>query len=242
MDGTGTNAIIKLKGIGRIMKQEASDAVIVFMRAPLQGKVKTRLAKTLGEEKAAEFYRLCAESIASEISQLSQSITKYISFAEKIDGNQASLLINLGFEIAVQEGGDLGERLGNAFAMTLRNGARKVVILASDVPDLTASLINEAISSLDDSDVVIGPSYDGGYYLIGMKELHTGLFHNISWGTEKVYRETLRAIKQEGLVVRQLPILIDIDTEADLHHWLREGSNKNRCLMEFIDTVPLQPG
>ena len=220
------------------MKQ-ALDAVIVFMRAPLQGKVKTRLARTLGEEKAAEFYRLCIDAAVDEVSQLSQDVAKYIAFADSVDEYQTIHMIDLGFEIAFQEGENLGQRLSNAFDATLGSGAQKVIIVASDVPDLDVGLINEAISSLDDSDVVIGPSYDGGYYLIGMKEPHPELFLNVSWSTEKVYQETLQAIKEKGLVVRQLPILIDIDTEADLRHWLQIGSNKKQCIMEFIKTVPL---
>ncbi len=115
----------------------------------------------------------------------------------------------------------------------------KVVIVASDVPDLSARIMTDAINSLDNSDVVIGPCYDGGYYLIGMKELHEELFHGISWGTERVYQQTLDAAKENGLTVNQLPILIDIDTEADLRRWSEADGYKKPALVDFIKAMQL---
>ena len=202
------------------MKQETkSNALLVFVRTPRPGKVKTRLARSLGNEKAAEFYRLCTDATLKEIGQLSRDVERYISFAEPINKYEIRRLAALGFKVTVQEGESLGQRLRNAFGSVLQNRALKVVIVASDVPDLSARIMTEAISSLDNSDVVIGPCYDGGYYLIGMKELHEELFHGISWGTECVYQQTLDAAKKKGLIVSQLPLLIDIDTEADLRQW-----------------------
>lgn len=222
------------------MKQEKQSSVLlVFMRAPRPGEVKTRLAKSLGDEKATEFYNLCIDATLKEIGQLSQEVDKYISFTEPINKYEMKRLAGLGFKLAVQEGESLGQRLRNAFARVLENGTRKVVIVASDVPDLSASIMIDAINCLDKSDVVIGPCYDGGYYLIGMKELHEELFHDISWGTERVYQQTLDAAKENGLTVSQLPILIDIDTEADLHRWSEVGSHKKPALVEFIKAMQL---
>jgi hypothetical protein len=222
------------------MKQEIqSSALLVFVRVPHPGKVKTRLARSLGDEKAAEFYRLCTDAALEEIGQLSREIERYISFAEPINKYEMKRLAGLGFKLVVQEGESLGQRLCNAFSMNLESGARKVVIVASDVPDLSARIMEEAISDLDTSDVVIGPCYDGGYYLIGMKELHEELFHGISWGTERVCQQTLDAAKENGLTVRQLPILIDIDTEADLCQWSQLGEHKKPAIMDFIKAIRL---
>jgi rSAM/selenodomain-associated transferase 1 len=211
-----------------------SNVVVIFIRAPLQGKVKTRLARTLGNEKAAEFYRLCTDAAINELSRLSPAVVKYIFVAEPVSGYETGYLTHQGFKIDVQEGDDLGQRLCNAFHRVFEKGAQKAIILASDVPDLTASIIEEAFSGLDKSDVVIGPCYDGGYYMIGMKGLHKELFRNISWGTEQVFQQTITAIEESGLKVKQFPVLIDMDTEADLYRWLEIKSKKNPCLLDFI--------
>jgi rSAM/selenodomain-associated transferase 1 len=211
-----------------------SSTVIIFVRAPLQGKVKTRLARTLGNEKAAEFYRLCTEATISEVSRLSPEVGKYIFVAEPVGGYKTDYVVHHGFKIYVQEGESLGQRLCNAFNRVFENGAQKAIVVASDVPDLTTGIIEEAFSSLDKSDVVIGPCYDGGYYMIGMKELHEELFQDISWGTDKVFQQTLAAIRKNGITVEQLPVLIDIDTEIDLRRWVAIKGDKKPTLLDFI--------
>jgi rSAM/selenodomain-associated transferase 1 len=211
-----------------------SSAVMIFIRAYLKGKIKTRLAKTLGNEKAAEFYHLCTDAAISEVSRLSLEVVKYIFVAEMVSGSETDYLAHAGFNIDVQEGENLGQRLYNAFNRVFENGAQKAIVVASDVPDLTAGIIEEALSSLDKGDVVIGPCYDGGYYLIGMKRLHKRLFRDISWGTEQVFKQTLMAINKSGLTVSQLPILIDIDTEGDLMRWLEMNGNKKPALLDFV--------
>lgn len=211
----------------------------MFMRAPLPGKVKTRLAKTIGDEKAAEFYRLCTQTTIAEIGQLHSDVEKYIFFDESAAVYQVNCLVAPGFKVAIQEGQSLGQRLSNTFKRVLENGAQKVAIVASDVPDLSSGIVREAISSLDDSDVVIGPCYDGGYYLIGMKKLHRELFRGISWGTEQVCQQTLVAAKESGLTVGQLPILIDIDTEEDLRRWSEVNGSKKPAFIDFIRAIHL---
>ena len=222
------------------MKQKtASDALLIFMRTPRPGKVKTRLARSLGDERAAEFYRLCTDAVLKEIRQLSGEVDSYIFLAEQIDEHEKSRWAGRGFTVAVQEGESLGQRLYNAFSTVFGSGAQKVVIVASDVPDLSASILDEAMKSLDNSDIVIGPCYDGGYYLIGMKELHKELFASISWGTEYVYQQTLNAANKGGLSVHQLQTLIDIDTEADLHKWSEVDGHKQPALKDFIRAIRL---
>jgi glycosyltransferase A (GT-A) superfamily protein (DUF2064 family) len=105
------------------------------------------------------------------------------------------------------------------------------------VPDLSAEIIKKAFYSLNESDVVIGPCYDGGYYLIGMKKLHEELFHDISWGTEQVFQQTLLAVKENGLTVQQLPLLIDIDTEEDLRRWIASKGHRKPELLDFITAM-----
>jgi uncharacterized protein len=222
-----------------MMQKISTKALLVFVRAPRPGKVKTRLARTLGDERAAEFYRLCTDNTLKEINLLPQEVEKYIFFAESVNNCEMNRLIGLGFKVAVQEGKSLGERLDNAFRKVFENGARKVVIIASDVPDLSAKIMKEAIDDLDNCDVVIGPCYDGGYYLIGMRELNKKLFMGIAWGTDRVYRQTLDSAKSNGLTILRMPILIDIDTEADLRRWSLIGRQKSSVFMDFIKAIRL---
>jgi len=218
---------------------DRSSAIIIFMRAPHQNGAKTRLAKTIGRKRATEFYGLCVDAIVSQVNELPSEVNKYIFFAEPVREDKIEYLVDLGYGVAVQEGQDLGCRLQNAFCRVFQEGFRKVVIVASDVPDLTAGIVEEALDGLNSSDVVIGPSHDGGYYLIGMRELHRSIFEGVSWGTEQVCRQTLDAAKQKKLTVRQFKTLTDIDTEDDLRRWFKLGKYKNPAILNFVKAVLL---
>jgi hypothetical protein len=102
--------------------------------------------------------------------------------------------------------------------------------MASDVPDLSVKIINEAVNSLADYNIVIGPSLDGGYYLLGMKELHGELFRDISWSTGKVLKQTEDIAGRLGLTVKRLPALRDIDTGDDLESWVKAADAGNPVL------------
>ncbi|OGO19239.1 MAG: hypothetical protein A2144_02080 [Chloroflexi bacterium RBG_16_50_9] len=204
----------------RAAKKRNGVGLAVFARTPLVGRVKTRLAKSLGAEKATELYRLCAEHVFHECERLSSRAQLYVFFdgADKIE--QGRSWAGPRFDSLVQSGGNLGQRLEHAVQTMFHRGTQRVVILASDVPDVSQGIIKDAIRALDKYDIVLGPCYDGGYYLIGMKSQHPELFASISWSTAHVYRETLAASRKSGLKVYELPRLIDIDTEEDLRLWL----------------------
>lgn len=214
-------------------------AIIIFMRAPHGDGVKTRLAKTIGRKKATEFYSLCVDAIISQVNELSTKVNKYIFFTGPAYEEKIEYLESLGFNVAVQEGEDLGCRLRNAFYRVFQKGAGKAVIVASDVPGLTASVIEEALDGLSTSDVVIGPSRDGGYYLIGMKELQGSIFEGVSWGTDQVCRQTIHTAKQKKLVVSQFQALVDIDTEDDLRRWYNLEEHKNPAILNFVKAMLL---
>lgn len=251
--GDSKNAIIKIRDkralIGNVRplsrismsKSIVPAAMLIFLRFPRPGKVKTRLAQSLGEKRAVQFYNICAGTILSEISKLPEKVERYIFCADKTDEPEVRRWAGLGFRFAVQEGEGLGQRLGNAFSSVFGNGVQKAVIVASDVPDLSADILNEAIRALDEHDIVIGPCYDGGYYLLGMKKLHHELFNGISWSTEQVYQQTLAVTRKSGLTVRQLQTLIDIDTEADLHKWSEMDRHKQSAFDEFLKAIGLRP-
>jgi len=200
-------------------------SLIIFVRFPQPGKVKTRLAMSIGHAEASRLYRLCAENVFEETKRLSGNIRSYIFYADKNDKDSVTKWAGLRFHFKPQAEGDLGKRIDAAFNHVFRQGARKAVIVASDVPDLLAEDIKNAITALDSHDLVIGPTNDGGYYLLGMKRLLSELFLGITWSTHKVYEETLKVGEYLGLKVHYLRSLDDIDTEEDLNRWLDTSSN-----------------
>jgi len=201
-----------------IIKQNNA-SLVIFARHPKSGRVKTRLAKTLGAEKATEFYRLCAEHLFQETEKLPSEIKRYIYYDGMENENRLQAWAGACFDYVVQAVGSLGHRLENAFSTQFSRGARKVIIVASDVPDISSSIIVEAFRSLDNHEIVIGPCHDGGYYMIGMKKLHKDIFDGIPWSTSQVYAHTLTNINKLDISLCQLRSLYDIDTEEDLNQW-----------------------
>lgn len=189
------------------------NTLILFIRNPQIGKVKTRLAATVGEEEALNIYQFLLDHtrrIALEVEAL-----RMLFYSENIATNDG--WDEAFFEKYLQHHGDLGERMYHAFQKAFDTGAQKVVIAGSDCPELEASILNEAYTLLDSHDVVLGPSYDGGYYLLGLKTPAPELFENMVWSTETVLSETLTRLKNTGKSCALLPVLNDIDTEED---WL----------------------
>ena len=183
---------------------------IVFVRNPELGKVKTRLAKTIGDKKALNIYILLIKHTESVLQKVSSD--KVVYYSEEIQSND--LWSNRCFQKKLQKGNDLGERMQHAFEMAFKEGYEKVVIVGSDLFDLKAVHIENAFKALENHDLVIGPSLDGGYYLLGMKVLHPAVFKNKQWGTDSVLETTLKNLEQEN--VKLLEALNDIDTFDDL--------------------------
>jgi rSAM/selenodomain-associated transferase 1 len=193
-----------------------NNLIIVFVRTPELGKVKTRLAKAIGDQAALTIYKLLLKHTSTVLHEL--SFDKVVYYSEKIENNdfwKASL-----FEKKLQKGADLGERMQQAFETAFDRGYKKVLIIGSDLFELTSTLIISALEALETYDISIGPSLDGGYYLLGMKELHPAVFKNKKWGTDSVLENTLQDLKQQN--VKLLEALNDIDTFEDLqqHHEL----------------------
>jgi len=119
-----------------------------------------------------------------------------------------------------QHGRDLGERMKNGFLDGFAKGYKRVVLIGSDIPDLPKNSIEEAFQSLEETDAVIGPAFDGGYYLIGFRQsaFSSQVFEEINWGTATVFDETMKKLKRLRRSVHTLPRLRDIDTVEDLNH------------------------
>ena len=186
--------------------------LIVFVKNPVAGKVKTRLAKSIGDEKALEVYLLllsltrCAAEGANCI--------RHVFYSDEIADDEWS---SVAFDKHLQTGSNLGEKMNNAFREVFELGAKRTLIIGSDCPEISAELINQAFDVLDSKDAVIGPAKDGGYYLLGMNQLHSSFFTDKEWSTETVFENTVDDFKGNRLTYKLLVELSDVDTTDDLH-------------------------
>jgi len=190
--------------------------LLVFVKYPVPGQVKTRLAADLGAEAATEVYR-------EMVTRVLQRIPRRQAVRVVFDGRQAEadyrawLANDLGkeAEFRAQAEGDLGRRLENAFAEAFADGWQAVGVIGSDCLELNEEIYEDAWGKLRAADLVIGPSHDGGYYFLALKKPAPSLFADISWSTEKVFEQTLCAAVGAGLVSLELTKLHDVDTLAD---------------------------
>lgn len=206
----------------------SSDHLLIFAREPVLGRVKTRLAADIGPEAALATYRelLALTGAAVVAAQVPATVWLAEAPAEHVLGPPAE--VNLakarpewpGLPWRVQPtAGSLGERMAHAFTEAFAAGAGRVVVIGTDCPGLTADLLGQAFTQLATHDLVVGPAADGGYYLLGMNELHHCLFANKQWSTDSVLSATLADAEDLGLRVAQLPTLTDIDSASDLAAW-----------------------
>lgn len=184
--------------------------IIVFTRNPELGKVKTRLAASIGNENALEIYKYLLNHTKNVLLQVIAE--KYVFYSEEISEND--IWDTIFFQKKLQKGNDLGEKMKNAFAEGFSAGFEKIVIVGSDMFDLETSDIETAFGRLENNDVVIGPAADGGYYLLGLNYMITDLFENKNWSTETVFEETINDIKNFKYSLLQTKN--DIDTIDDI--------------------------
>lgn len=187
------------------------NTLLIFIRNPQLGKVKTRLARTVGDAEALRIYQILLEKTRQ--ASLACTAERWLFYSDFTEENDA--WPDEFFQKKVQQSGDLGQRMLAAFELAFEQGARKAVIIGSDCPELTGATLQQAFDLLDTSDFVLGPVPDGGYYLLGMKELEPSVFHGIDWSTESVRAKTLEKIAAAGKSVALLPLLADVDTEDD---------------------------
>ena len=184
--------------------------IITFTRNPELGKVKTRLAKTIGEASALAIYIKLLEHTESVLRNIDSD--KAVYYSVKIREND--LWDSNTYQKHQQFGDDLGIRMQNAFKAGFDAGYSKIVIVGSDLHDLQPKHITQAFDALDTNDVTIGPAEDGGYYLLGMKTLYKDVFENKNWGTETVFDDTIKNLKNESVFL--LEQLNDVDTYEDI--------------------------
>lgn len=188
----------------------SKNLVMVFTRNPELGKVKTRLAKTIGEQSALNIYNFLLNHTETVIRNI--DCDKAIYYSVKVRDNDIwdpSL-----YSKHLQQGKDLGKRMYYAFLDAFSEGYKKVVIVGSDLYDLQPKHIENAFRKLDSYEVVIGPSEDGGYYLLGMKTIHSQVFTTKEWGTSTVFENTINDLQNESVFL--LEELNDIDVYVDI--------------------------
>jgi rSAM/selenodomain-associated transferase 1 len=189
--------------------------VLLFIKAPFKGRVKSRLAAAVGEEAALELYK---NFILDIVDALSTSGYPFRICFYPPDAEEAITTWLVGHPAAPQDGNDLGERMELAFKKLFSEGFTSAILIGSDIPDLTPAVFHEAFESLNENDAVIGPAADGGYYLIGFNQRSflPRIFRGIPWSTETVFRETMGILKESSLRVHLVPQWKDVDTLEDL--------------------------
>ena len=184
--------------------------LMTFTRNPELGKVKTRLAKGIGEKAALEVYIKLLEHTESVLQKINTDKCVWYSVSVR----QNDIWPDDSYQKKAQFGKDLGERMLNAFEDAFQQKYEKVIIIGSDLYDLRPKHIEEAIEALNSNDIVLGPAQDGGYYLLGMNTLHKKAFAPKNWGTETVLADTLKDLDKQK--IHLLETLNDIDHAEDL--------------------------
>jgi len=187
--------------------------LIIFVKNPVLGKVKSRLAQSIGEGKALSVYKKLLANTRETVGKL--TLTKLVSYSDRIDQND--IWENELFIKSKQKGSDLGERMYNALIDGQNLSFDKICIIGSDIFELTPGIIENAFNLLNKYEVVLGPARDGGYYLIGMKSPVKDLFENKHWGSDSVLAETIENITRLGLTYKLLSTLNDIDSLEDIN-------------------------
>ncbi len=186
--------------------------LIIFMKNPELGKVKSRLAKDIGEEKALKVYNDLLDKCRIECIQVDaeRQLHYHLRIDEEDEWNSAD------FAKFLQVKGELGEKMSSAIGRAISEEEASVVLIGSDCYDLDHNTITTAFEALNFSDLVLGPANDGGYYLIGMNQNHNTLFENIDWSTDRVLEQTVQQAERLNLSYFILEELIDLDTFDDL--------------------------
>lgn len=186
--------------------------LLIFVKNPQLGKVKTRLAATVGNQEALRVYLKLLESTRAITIPL--ALDKTVYYTPEVLAN--NIWDDEQYQKTKQSAGDLGERMQQAFAQGFAQGYQRICIIGSDCYELSTAVVEQAFEQLATHDVVIGPSTDGGYYLLGMNQLYTTFFTDKVWSTASVKEDTVRDVERMNLRWFELPTLTDVDEEDDL--------------------------
>lgn len=230
------------------MPEDLKQRLIIFTRYPEAGTTKTRMIPKLGAEGAAELQRQMTEHIRSRVGELRE--LHHLTIEIRYEGGSEKLMtkwLGAGFSYCHQGRGDIGRRMGRALKDAFGQGCETVVIIGSDIPDITTNIMQKAFEALNQNDLVLGPAADGGYYLIGVhretfRYWNPQLFSDISWGTDRVLPQTLSIAHKLGLQYILLDTLRDVDRPEDLGVWyhaagLEPPSTASKLISVIIPTL-----
>jgi hypothetical protein len=207
--------------------------LIIFSRYPSPGKVKTRLIPVLGPLGTARLQRDMTSSIIKSLSPLMPEIQLEVH-TDNDDMPGMRKLFGEDLEYRLQGTGDIGNKMHHAFSGAFEQGAERVVLIGSDCPFITPEIINDAFGKLQTNDCVLGPAFDGGYYLIAMKKTCAGIFKGITWGGSLVLDQTLAKTQSLGLKTALLERLHDIDRAEDIKLWQEMVIQKKQSISIII--------
>ncbi|MCX6662549.1 MAG: TIGR04282 family arsenosugar biosynthesis glycosyltransferase [Euryarchaeota archaeon] len=225
------------------MTKDQDTCILLFVKYPEKGKVKLRLSRNLNEDIVLELYRFFVLDTLTAIKKI--DVPFFICFHPPDVQSKFQSWLGSTLLFLPQRGSDLGERMKNSLTEVFSKGFRKAILMGSDSPDLPEDYIKQAFTILETKDVVLGPTVDGGYYLIGFRTttFTPGVFDKIHWSTPQVFQETMMKIKQAHRSVGLLPVWSDIDTLSDLHNLIRRTSNtsfKSSNTLTYIRQHPIQ--
>ena len=194
----------------------AERMIMLFVKFPEKGRVKSRLARDIGEGPALLLYEAMVQDTIDMLKRTKIPFRIFFYPPQKLEALRSWL--GTSYSFLPQNGIDLGERMESAFQQVFCEGAEEAVLIGTDIPGLTASLLSDAFGSLERHDAVIGPANDGGYYLIGFRSssFTPSLFRAMTWSTDQVFQETLYRLQQAARTFQVLAECIDVDTRDDL--------------------------
>jgi rSAM/selenodomain-associated transferase 1 len=222
------------------MKTEENDCLILFVKWPEKGKVKSRLTVALDEDTVLNLYKCFVEDLLHTVKE--SGFQPVIAFYPADAGDRVGSWLGSEYRYVPQTGNELGERMKNTFQWAFSRGHSRVVLIGSDFPDLPAEIISDAFASLNNHDAAIGPAQDGGYYLIGFRNdaFSPRIFDNIPWSTSAVFARTIEILKEEGCNICELQLWKDIDRPEDIVDLIKRNrgnafmrSKTMTCLMRL---------
>ncbi|MBN3519159.1 TIGR04282 family arsenosugar biosynthesis glycosyltransferase [Algoriphagus lutimaris] len=184
--------------------------IIIFQKNLIPGRVKSRIAEMVGDQKALEIYQVLVNYTHQQVEHL--ECKKLLYFSDYVENSFEN---DKEYQVFIQSSGDLGQKMGDAFKDQFENGFDQLLIIGTDCAEITLEVIEKAFEKLENSEVVIGPAKDGGYYLLGMKRFISGLFYDIPWSSAEVFNQTCSYLITHQISFDLLPTLSDVDYLED---------------------------
>ena len=209
--------------------------LLIFLKEPEPGKVKTRLVPSLGERRACEVYRACVELTLDRLAAWRDEAIVCVDPPDALGRVRGWL--GSSWSVWPQEGADLGERLAAATGRAFKESAHRVVVIGTDSPWLQRDDIDAAFGALADADMVLGPAEDGGYYLIGLSRSLPELFEGIEWSTASVCEQTTARARALHLVTRMLRLGYDVDLVEDVARFVAEEGGRSASVPHLVEAI-----